>query len=90
MTLGRDPWDTIAIVIALDTLHDNFDTTIVSLLESSNKIIDQIQSILQSKEAKNLSKRSTGAVSDLAMAFRDNKRKVVNKDECFNCHQVGH
>ena len=36
----------IAIVIALDTLYDNFETTIASLLETGNKIIDQIQSIL--------------------------------------------
>ena len=52
MTPGRDLWDTIAIVIALDTLHDDFDTTTASLLESGDKTIDQIQSILQSKKPK--------------------------------------
>ena len=40
MTPGRDLWDTIAIVIALDSLHDDFDTTTASLLEEGNKTID--------------------------------------------------
>ncbi len=56
ITLIQDLWDTIAIVIILDTLYDDFETTITSLLESGDKIINQIQSILQSKEAKNISK----------------------------------
>ncbi len=82
MTQGRDLLDTIAIVIALDTLHDNFDTTTASLLESGDNTIDQIQSILQSKETKNISKRTKGAVRDLAMAFRDRKRKANSDEEC--------
>lgn len=90
MTPGRDLWDTIAIVIALDSLHEDFDTTIASLLETGDKTIDQIQSILQSKEAKNLSKRATGSVGDLAMAFRDGKRKANTDDKCYNCHKLGH
>ena len=56
MTLGQDLWDMIAIVIALDSLYDNFNTTTANLLEVGNKTIDQIQSILQSKKAKNISK----------------------------------
>ena len=93
MTPGRDLWDTIAIVIALDTLHDDFDTTTASLLESGDKTIDQIQSILQSKEAKNISKRATGVTGDLAMAFRDSngpKKKAYRDEEYFNCHKLGH
>lgn len=42
MTLGRDLWDIIAIVIAFDSLYKDFNTTIASLLEINNKIIDQI------------------------------------------------
>ena len=45
MTPGRDLWNTIAIVIALNSLHEDFDTTTASLLETGNKIIDKIQSI---------------------------------------------
>lgn len=56
MTLSRDLWDIIAIMITLDSLHKDFDTTTTSLLETEDKTIDQIQSILQLKKAKNLSK----------------------------------
>ena len=91
ITSNRDLWDTIAIVIALDTLYEGFDMTTASLLEMVNKTIDEIQSILQSKEAKNISKRATGGTGELAMAFRDkNKRKAANHEECYNCHKLGH
>ncbi len=90
MTSGRDLWYTRAIVIALDTLYDNFDRTTACLLESGDKTIDQINSILQSKEAKNISKRTTGAVRDLAMAFLDRKIKANSDEEWYNCHQLGH
>ena len=97
MIPNRDLWDTIAIVIALDSLHEDFDTTTASLLEAGDKMIDQIQSILQSKEAKNISKRATGGgTGELAMAFRDRdgsnapKRKANSHEECYNCHKLGH
>ncbi len=89
MTPGRDLWDTIAIVIALDTLNDDFDRTTASLLESDDKTIDQIQRILQSKEAKNISKRITGAVGKLVIALKDRKRKANSDKECYNCHKFG-
>lgn len=85
ITQGQDLWDTIAIVIALDSLHKNFDTITVSLLEIGDKTIDQIQSILQSKEAKNISKQATGkGISNHAMAFRNNnalKKKANSYEE---------
>lgn len=92
MTPNRDFWNTIAIVITLDSLHEDFDTTIASLLETGDKTIDQIQSILQSKEAKNLSKQATGDTGDLVMAFRDKrpKKKANTDDEYYNCHKFGH
>ena len=86
----QDLRDTIVIVITLHTLDDDFDTTMASLLESGGKTIDQIQSILQSKEAKNISKRTTVAARDLAMAIRDRKRKANSDEECYNCHKLGH
>lgn len=52
MTLGRDLGDTIAIVIVFNLLHKDFDNTISSLLETSDKMIKQIQSILQTKKPK--------------------------------------
>ena len=94
MTPGRDLWDTIAIVIALDSLHEDFNTTTASLLETGDKTINQIQSILQSKEAKNISKQATGkGIGNLAIAFRNNnapKRKANSHEECYNCHKLGH
>ena len=40
ITLGQDLWNTIAIIIALDSLHEHFDTTTASLLEKGDKTID--------------------------------------------------
>ena len=91
MTSSQDFWDTIAIVIALVILHNNFDTTTASLLKSGDKIINYIQSILQSNEAKYFSKRASGVTRDLAMAFRDSNgpKKKANRDEkCFNYHKI--
>ncbi len=63
----------IVIVIALNFLYKDFNTTTVSLLKVGNKTIDQIQNILQSKKAKNISKQATReSTSNLAMVFRDN------------------
>lgn len=42
MTLDSDFWNTIAIVITLNTLYNDFDKTIASLFESRERIIDQI------------------------------------------------
>lgn len=86
MTEGRDPFETIAIVIALDTLHDYFDTTIASMLETGNKSIDEIFTIIQSKEAKLKSKRAIGNKGDAAMAFRapPPKRKATYDDLFYN------
>lgn len=71
ITSEQDLWDIIAISIVLNFLYNNFDTTTTSLLEIGNKTIDKIQSILQSKKAKNLSKRATKATGNLAIVFRD-------------------
>lgn len=40
MIPGRELWDMIAIVIILNSLYEDFDTTITSFLEISNKMID--------------------------------------------------
>ena len=92
MTEGRDLFDTIAIFIALDTLHNDFDTTTVNMLETRDKSIDEILTIIQLKEAKFKSKRATGNISDAAMAFcaPPPKRNATYDDLCYNCHQKGH
>lgn len=40
MTPDQDLWDTIVIVIILDSLYNNFDMTMASLLKAENKTID--------------------------------------------------
>ena len=85
-------WDMIAIVIAFDLLYKDFDNTITSLLEMGDKIIDQIQSILKSKETKNLSKGVARATNDLVMTFRDKDipKKANSDNECYNYHKFNH
>lgn len=96
MTPGWNLWDRIAIVIALNSLHKDFDTTTASLIETDDKMIDEIQSILQSKEAKNISKQVIGNKGDLAMVFRDGdsstapKKMIHSYKECYNCHKLEH
>lgn len=43
-----------------------------SLLEVRNRSINQIQSIFQSKKAKNINKQSTKVVADVAILFKNN------------------
>ncbi len=92
MTERRDLFNTIAIVIALDTWHNDFDTTIASMLETGDKSIDEIFTIIQSKETKFKNKQSTGNIGDTSMAFRapPHKRKATYDDLCYNCHQKRH
>lgn len=95
ITPNRNIWDSIAIVVALDSLHNDFETTTNSMLESGDKSINEIQQILASAKAKFLSKRATGVTGELAMMSkgrnsRYNKRKATSEDKCFNCQKLGH
>ena len=74
LTPNRNIYNSIAIVIALDSIHNDFETKTSSLLETGDKTIDKIQQILCSAEAKNLSKRATGVTNDLAMSFKGSQR----------------
>lgn len=93
MILNWDFWDIRAIVITLNKLNKDFDTTTASPLETGNKTIDQIQSILQSKKAKNICKQATGDIETLAMSFRDkaaSKQKANSNIKCYNRHKLDH
>ena len=46
MTKIRDPFETIAIVIVLDTLYDDYDTTTASIFKTRNKSIDKVFAII--------------------------------------------
>lgn len=43
ITPNWDIWDSIAIAVTLDSLHDDFESTTTTMLECGNKIIDEIQ-----------------------------------------------
>ena len=99
LTPGRDIYNSIAIVIALVSIHEDFDTKTSSLLKTNDKTIDKIQQILCSAKAKNLSKRATGVTNNLAIAFRGSqgynnylgeKRKTDSNKRCYNCNRLGH
>ncbi len=100
LTPNRDIYDRIGIVIALDSIRNNFETKTLSLLKTGDKTIDKMQQILFSAEAKNLSKQATGVTNDLEMLFRGlqrgynnysgGKRKAKSDEQCFNCHKHGH
>ena len=100
LTPNRDIYNSIAIVIALDLIHNDFETKTSSLLKTGDKTIDEIQQILCSAEAKNLSKRATSVTNDLAMSFRrpqrdynsylGGKQKANSDEQCYNYHKLGH
>lgn len=48
----RDLFETITIVIALDTLYNNFDIITASMFKMENKSINKIFTIIQLKEIK--------------------------------------
>lgn len=63
---GRDVLDSIAIIVILDSLHNDFEPTIASPLEREKKPIEEIQQILSSTKAKLKSKQTISAIIDLA------------------------
>lgn len=61
VTPNKDIWDSIAVVVATESLHDDFEHVTSGLLgQGGEKSIDEIQSMLSSAEAKFVSKRAVG------------------------------
>lgn len=52
MIIKHNLFDIIVIVIILNTLHSDFEATTLSLLETKDKIIKEIQSIILLKKVK--------------------------------------
>lgn len=80
--------DIISIVIIFNSLYKNFDITIANLLKIDNKIIIKIQSIIQSKKIKNLSKQVIGSVGNLVIIFQRKKKKINPYDKCYNYYKL--
>ena len=89
-------WDSITLVIVLDSLQDDFEMTTAPLLHSGDKDLEEIQQIVTSTEAAKMAKQATGQIADLAMMAkkrtdsRQQPQKPKNNEECFNCGKKGH
>lgn len=95
VTLNRDIWDSITVVVATNILHEKFKYITSELLrQGGEKSISEIHSILSSAKAKLLSKTTIGATTKLAHISRNynQKRKAIatSEDKCFNCHKIRH
>lgn len=95
VTEHRTIWDSITLVVALDSLHDDFEMTTAPLLHSGDKDLEEIQLIVTSTEAANLAKRATGGTADLAMMAKkkgpqQQPPRARPNEECFNCGKKGH
>lgn len=91
----RKIWESITLVVALDSLHDDFEMTTAPLLHSGDKDLEEIPQIVTSTEAANLAKRAVGATTDLAMMAKKKQlekysAKPKTNEECFNCGKKGH
>lgn len=80
ITPGKNIWDIIAIVVALNSLYNDFEPIIASMLESKEKSIEEIYQILASAKAKLKSIRVTRIISDLAMILRGPPKTATSKD----------
>lgn len=95
ITLNHNIWDRILIIIALDFLYNDFETTINRILKSGDKLIDKIQQILVLAKAKFFSKKIIKVTRDFAMIYnkknlRSNKKKTSSKDKCFHYQKLRH
>lgn len=95
VTEHRIIWDSITLVGALDSLHDDFEMTTAPLLHSGDKDLEEIQLIVTSTKAANLAKQAIGVIGDQTMMARkkgpqqQTSRSRPN-EECFNCGKKGH
>lgn len=76
VTPNKDIWDSIAVVVATEPLHKDFEHVTSGLLGQGEKeSIDEIQSILSSAEAKFVSKRTVGVTVNLTAVRNVNQQQ---------------
>ena len=94
LTEQRTIWESITLVVAFDSLHDNFEMTTASLLYSGDKDLEEIQQIVASTEAANLAKRAVGVTEDLALMAKKKQPERTTRsksmEECFNYGKKDH
>lgn len=73
ITPNKDIWDSLAIDVTIDSLHEDFDVVIAGLLgQGGDKAIDKIQQILALVKAKFINKQAVELIADLAYMSQDN------------------
>lgn len=99
ITLDRNIWDSIIIVIVLNSLHDNFKAITTSILECNDRSIKEIQQILAFTKGKLISKQTTGMTGNLAISYRKQsdkngqnfkKCKALNIKKYFNYEKLSY
>lgn len=93
VTEQRTIWNSITLVVALDSLHDNFEMTTAPLLHFGDKDLEEIQQRATSTETANLAKRVVGATADLTMMAKkkqSDKSDARPNEKWFNCGKKGH
>ena len=78
LTSNRNIYNSIANVIAFDSIYNDFETKMLSFFKTNNKTIDKIQQILCFAKAKNSNKQATNVTNNLAMLFRGSQRGYNN------------
>ena len=82
ITPNRTIWNSIFIVVELDSLHKEFQPIIASLLYAEDKKLKEIQQIVTSTEVGLIAKRATGILAgDIAMSFKFKFDPNPNKTE---------
>lgn len=77
--------------MALDLLHNDFESTTITMLERGNKTINKIQQILAFTKAKFISKQAISLIGDLIiMSKTQSKKKVNSNNNCFNYRKLGY
>lgn len=60
-------WDNIILIVALDSLHNDFEMTIIPLLHFKDKDLEKIKQIVISTKVANMAKQITGQTADLSI-----------------------
>lgn len=83
----------MTLVVAFDSLYDNFEMTTTSFLHLSNKELEKIQQIVTSTEIADIAKRVVRAVADLTIMAKKNKSEKSDSrsnKKCFNYRKKVH
>ena len=67
LTQHRTIWNSITLVVAFESLHNEFEMTTAPLLHLGDKDIEEIQQIVTSTKVANIARQTTGQTANLAI-----------------------